>query len=90
MNDEKKIIDLIYNTEKVADQILVNKQEIVNFDKKRQGNREAIREMKKSNEKKVWITVGSMLIEMERAEAIKVMEKGEIDCACLTHQIFMH
>lgn len=77
MNDEKKIIDLIYNTEKVADQILVNKQEIVNFDKKRQGNREAIREMKKSNEKKVWITVGSMLIEMERTEAIKVMEKGE-------------
>lgn len=76
--DDKKIIDIIYNSEKVADQILVNKQEIVNYDKKRQGNRESIREMKKSNEKKVWITVGSMLIEMNKDEAIKVIQKGEI------------
>lgn len=76
MDDEKKIVDLIYNTEKIADKILVNKQEIVNYDKKRQGNREALREMKKSTEKKIWITVGSMLIEMERTEAVKVIEKG--------------
>lgn len=77
MEDEKKIFDIIYNNEKVADQILVNKHEIVNFDKKRQGNRESIREMKKSNEKKVWITVGSMLVEMNKDEAIKVIEKGD-------------
>lgn len=77
MDDEKKIVDIIYNTEKIADQILVNKQEIVNYDKKRQGNRESLREMKKSTEKKIWITVGSMLIEMERVEACKVIEKGE-------------
>lgn len=77
MDDEKKVVDIIYNSEKVADQILVNKQEIVNYDKKRQGNRESLREMKKSTEKKIWITVGSMLIEMERVEACKVIEKGE-------------
>jgi chaperonin cofactor prefoldin len=76
MASDGKINEILYKSEKFADQILMNKQELVEWDKKRQGNREAIREMKKSNEKKVWITVGSMLIEMKREEAIQVMEKG--------------
>lgn len=76
MADEGKICEIIYKSEKVADQVLMNKHELVEWDKKRQGNREAIREMRKSDEKKIWITVGSMLIEMKREEAIDVMEKG--------------
>lgn len=76
MANDGKINEILFKSEKVADQILVNKQELLEWDKKRQGNREAIREMKKSDDKKVWITVGSMLIEMGREEAIKVTEKG--------------
>lgn len=75
-HSDEKAFEIIYKNEKVADKILSNKQEIVDWDRKRQGNREALREMLKSEEKKVWITVGSMLIQMEKVNAIEVLQKG--------------
>jgi chaperonin cofactor prefoldin len=78
MSSSTKIFEIILETEKVADQILQNKQLIVDYDKKRQGNREALRELRKTDEKHVWMTVGSMLIEMERLEAIKVLSEGTL------------
>lgn len=72
-----RVFEIIYNTEKVADKILVNKHELVNWDKKRQGNREALRVLRESSEKKVWITVGSMLVQMERLKAVDVLTKGK-------------
>lgn len=76
MSANSKIYEIILETERVADQIMQNKQLIVEYDKKRQGNREALRELKKSEEKHVWMTVGSMLIEMERLKAIDVLTEG--------------
>lgn len=76
MAEDSRVFDIIYKNEKVADKILMNKQELLNWDKKRQGNREALRELRKSEDKKTWITVGSMLVEMERLKAIKILEKG--------------
>lgn len=76
MNDDARVFDIIYQSEKVADKILAHKQELVNWDKKRQGNREALRELGKSKDKKVWITVGSMLMQMDRLKAIGVLSKG--------------
>lgn len=72
----QKVFEIVYESEKVADLILVNKQELLELDKRRQSNREAIRELAKSTDKKTWITVGSMLIQMGREEAIKILEKG--------------
>lgn len=76
MADDSKVFEIIFKNEKVCDQILVNKQELLNWDKKRQGNREALRELRKSEDKKVWITVGSMLVELERQKAIEILAKG--------------
>jgi chaperonin cofactor prefoldin len=77
MSDQDRIYEIIYENEKVADQVLQNKQLILEYDKKRQGNREALRELRKSTEKQVWMTVGSMLIEMERQKAIDALADGE-------------
>lgn len=77
MAEDDKVFDIIYQNEKVADKILSIKHELVSWDKKRQGNREALRELRKSADKKTWITVGSMLIELERVKAIDIMEKGK-------------
>lgn len=74
---DSKVFEIIFKNEKVADAVLTNKQELVNWDKKRQGNREALRELKKSEDKKCWITVGSMLVQMERLKAIDVLTKGK-------------
>ncbi|CAO1355699.1 unnamed protein product [Diamesa hyperborea] len=78
-NQNAKVFEIIYENEKVADQVLVKKHEIVEWDKKRQGNREAIRELRKSEDENVWITVGSMLVQMERIKAIEVITKEQIE-----------
>jgi chaperonin cofactor prefoldin len=74
---DAKVLEIILENERVADQILQNKQLIVEYDRKRHGNREALRELRKSEEKNVWMTVGSMLIEMERLQAIDELTDGK-------------
>lgn len=74
---DAQVFEIIYKNEEIADKILGNKQELVNWDKKRQGNREALRELRKSEDKKTWITVGSMLVQMESPKAIDILEKGK-------------
>jgi chaperonin cofactor prefoldin len=77
--ENDRVFELIYKNEECADKILANKQELLSWDKKRQGNREALRELRKSEDKKAWITVGSMLIEMDRLKAIDVLSKGILE-----------
>ena len=76
---DAKVFEIVLESERVADQIMQNKQLIIEYDKKRQGNREAMRELRKSDEKNVWMAVGSMLIEMERLKAIDVLSDGKRD-----------
>jgi len=73
----EKSLSIITESEELADKILVNKQELFALDKRRQETREALRLMEKSEEPKVWITVGSMLIKMEREKATQLLKKGE-------------
>lgn len=74
--DTKQPLDLLIDTERVADQVLQNKQEIVELDKRRQHNREAKRLLEKSNEKKSWVTVGPLLVKMTTEKGIALLEKG--------------
>jgi len=74
--DLNKSIEIITKTEELADKILVNKQELTVMDKRRQETRQAMRLMEKSEDKKVWITIGSMLVKMEREKALELLKKG--------------
>lgn len=74
--DLNKSIEIITKTEELADKILVNKQELTVMDKRRQETRQAMRLMEKSEDKKVWITIGSMLVKMEREKALNCSKKG--------------
>lgn len=78
MKQNNEMYEIVFENEKVADKILQNKHLIVEYDKKRQENREALRELRKSEEKNVWMTVGSMLIEMELLKAITVLTEGKL------------
>lgn len=75
-NVAEKIMEILVETERVADRILVIKQEKIALDKKRQSTREALTNLRKSNDKKCWITIGSMLFKMEKTKAMQLMEKG--------------
>ncbi|KAH8407598.1 hypothetical protein KR222_007890 [Zaprionus bogoriensis] len=72
-----KSIEIITRTEELADKILANKQELTVMDKRRQQNREALRLIEKSDEPKVWITIGSMLVKMQRAQALELLKKDQ-------------
>ncbi|EDW01803.1 uncharacterized protein LOC6559242 [Drosophila grimshawi] len=72
-----KSIEIITRTEELADKILVNKQELTVMDRRRQETREALRLIEKSDEPKVWITIGSMLVKMKRAQAIQLLKKDQ-------------
>lgn len=74
----KKLFKLFIDTERVADQVLQNKQEILELDKRRQTNRVAIRDLGKNEDKKVWITIGPILVKMEKGKAIDLLKKGMI------------
>lgn len=72
-------MEILKSTEEVADQVLVNKQELINLDRRRQQNREAIRELEKNpeqQEKKVWTTIGSMLVKLKREKALELLKNG--------------
>lgn len=74
---EQKCMEILKSTEEVADKVLVNKQELINLDRRRQQNREAIRELEKSTDKKVWTTIGSMLVKLDHQKALDLLKKGK-------------
>lgn len=76
-----KVLSMLIDTERVADQILVNKQEIIELDKRRQTNREALNELKRLSaaEKSVWTTVGCMMVKLKKDKAVALLEEGRIE-----------
>ncbi|XP_034653618.1 uncharacterized protein LOC117891904 [Drosophila subobscura] len=72
-----KSIELITKTEELADKILANKHELTVLDKRRQATREALRLVEKSEEKKAWITIGSMLVKMSKDKAVELLKKDQ-------------
>lgn len=77
--DLDKSIEVIIKTEELADKILANKHELTVMDKRRQETREALRLMEKSQQEKVWITIGSLLVKMPKEKAVELLKKGRHD-----------
>lgn len=72
-------MEILMASERLADQVLQNKQEIVELDKRRQSTREALRDIAKTSDKNVWVTIGPILVKMEKQKALNLLKKGE-DC----------
>lgn len=72
----KKVLELLKESERIADQVLQNKQEIIELDKRRQSTREAIRDLGKNSDKSTWITIGSILVKMDKTKANELLKKG--------------
>lgn len=73
---EKHFEDL----EKVAEEALCDKQEIIDLDRKRNTNREALRQLKfnpieKENNKN-WICIGNMFLRLPKENIVKNIERG--------------
>lgn len=75
----EEIVDLLKNTERVADKVIQNKSEIIELDKRRQSTREAIRDLGKTTDTKTWITIGPILVKMGKAKALELLKKGGLN-----------
>lgn len=73
---QDKVLALLIDTERVADKIMVNKQEILELDKRRQSNREALNELKKATDKSTWTSVGCMIVKLPKDRAIQMLDDG--------------
>lgn len=77
-NNQRKLTEILRETERVADQVLMRKQELIALDRRRQETREAIRTIRNSyprEDSKVWITVGSMLMKQKQPKALELLQK---------------
>ncbi|XP_050540021.1 p53 and DNA damage-regulated protein 1 isoform X2 [Daktulosphaira vitifoliae] len=80
MNFEKTTMDYLFCVEKQAEEILVDKSEIVALDKKRNDNRMAIRAIinNKMPQNKTWIAVGPLLIKVTENRAKEMLQEDQI------------
>lgn len=78
MENPKKSIQHLTQIEEKAEEILSSQQEIVALDKRRNATREALQAITKSQEKKVWMTLGPLLIKVDKSKAEAMLKKGEI------------
>uniref|UniRef100_A0A0K8TR70 P53 and DNA damage-regulated protein 1 n=1 Tax=Tabanus bromius TaxID=304241 RepID=A0A0K8TR70_TABBR len=74
----QKTIEILVESEKIADDILVIKGELIALDKQRHETNEALRNVQKTDEKKVLITIGTMLVKVERERALDILQKEKV------------
>ncbi|KAG0267500.1 p53 and DNA damage-regulated protein 1 [Mortierella polycephala] len=74
-------MELVSNLQKrelIAEEILTNKELIVDYDRRRNSNREALSKLKKdlSEEKKVWVNLGDLFIKMPKGNVETMIKKA--------------
>lgn len=78
MNDEKTTMEYLFQVERQAEKILLNKSEMVALDKSRNSNRMAIRALTncKTPEDKIWMAVGLSLVKVSVEKAKNMLQAG--------------
>ncbi|XP_050393451.1 p53 and DNA damage-regulated protein 1 [Patella vulgata] len=76
LQETDRIVENLAQIEEVAEDILADKQHLIEFDLRRNKTREALRCLQKDKTaKKSWMCVGNMFIKMPRVTAISMLEK---------------
>jgi len=78
MNDEKTIMEYLFQVERQAEKILLAKSEMIALDKCRNSNRMAIRALTncRTPEEKIWMAVGLSLIKVSVEKAKNMLQAG--------------
>lgn len=77
MENQAKVLKYLTSVEKLAEEILTDKREIVMLDKRRNQNREALRELSKSGQLKCWVSVGSVLVKQNLETTRTLLEADQ-------------
>lgn len=77
MEDKDKVLKYLVEVEKLAAEILADKHEIIMLDKRRNHNREALRDLLHSGQNSCWVTVGSVLVKHDQETTRTLLETDQ-------------
>ncbi|KAK7501259.1 hypothetical protein BaRGS_00007384 [Batillaria attramentaria] len=73
--DMSRVVEHLAQVEGVAEDILADKQKLIDLDRRRNKTREAMRILQKDKtEEKKWICFGNMFIKVEKKKASRLLE----------------
>ena len=85
----EKIKQFLYETERLGQEIIKNKEEIIAWDFRRQKTREALRALKTNDDlkKKAWLSLANVFVKMESSKAQEMLETGSLHIYSLYNSI---
>ncbi|ODM99810.1 p53 and DNA damage-regulated protein 1 [Orchesella cincta] len=75
--DTTKIVTCLTDLEEVAEDILTDRRTIIDLDRTRNGNREALRHLQKQGDKKSWIVMGNTFFKLETESVEDILKKDQ-------------
>ncbi|XP_054278868.1 p53 and DNA damage-regulated protein 1 [Macrosteles quadrilineatus] len=78
MENPKLTLKQLHAAELQADSILRDRAEIVDLDRRRNSNREALRALSKEKGKKTWFTLGPILVKLPVSTASDLLNKDQV------------
>ena len=67
----------ITEIEELAEEILTDRAQIIDFDKKRNGNREALRETRINPRDKQWICIGNLFLKISQTHVTEMLKNDQ-------------
>ncbi len=76
--DTTRIVTCLTDLEEAAEDILTDRQTIIDLDRTRNGNREALRHLRTKAEKKSWVVMGNTFFKLESESVEDILKKGSL------------
>ncbi|KAL7287720.1 p53 and DNA damage-regulated protein 1-like isoform X3 [Trichogramma pretiosum] len=77
---KKKMLDYLTTIEEKGVEILIDKQEIIGLDKRRNDDRVGMRALQQQKADKCWITVGPLIMKMDSKKAEELLKNDQKQC----------
>ena len=77
MDNPDKSLQYLKELESLGEEILVDRQEIIALDKRRNETREGLRELKNSKATKTWFALGPLLLKFPTNKVENLLKKGK-------------
>ena len=75
--DTETLLEDVFEAERLAEEILADKQQVVDLDRKRNAIREALRVLKRSQDKKVWTCFGNVFIQFPKDDVDVMLRQDQ-------------
>lgn len=78
MENPNLSLSILRSIELQGEEVVRDKSDVVALDRRRNGNREAIRALSKQKSNKVWFALGPMLIKLPSEKAVSMLQKDQV------------